>query len=102
MPVISHLAIRRAYSGFWPTSTNAAVGPLSDLKVSSSVGKAATTSGHQGRCVVGSLEARKAMKKGEFAGISNCESERGAAKFLRIGMLLDARDGFHAMRDGFF
>lgn len=79
-----------AYSGLCPTSTNAAVGPRSPLNVASSVGKAATTSGHQGFWVVGSLEAKKAMKKAaEFAGISSWEMVRGGVKVLRIGILVD-------------
>jgi len=78
-----------AYSNLWPTSTNAACGFFAPVKVASSVGRAATTSGHQGFCVWGSLEARKAMKKVLLVegGIGRSAGVWGRVKDWRIGMV---------------
>jgi len=80
---------RVKYSGLWPTSTNAACGFFVPVKVLSSVGRAATTSGHQGFCVCGSLEARKAMKKAlAEGGIARSPIFLGRVKGWRIGIVL--------------
>lgn len=81
--------IQRSYSGFCPTSTKAACGLLAPVKVDSSVGSAATTSGHHGLLVCGSLEARKAMKKASAAaGIARSPMAFGKAKSRMIGIVL--------------
>lgn len=77
------------YSGLWPTSTNAACGFFAPVKVLSRVGRAATTSGHQGFLVCGSLEARKATKKALVEdGIARSLMVLGRVKGWRTGMVL--------------
>jgi hypothetical protein len=58
------------------------------VKVDSSVGKAATTSGHHGLFVCGSFEARKAMKK-VFVPEGKAKSLRalGMVKSRKIGIV---------------
>jgi hypothetical protein len=82
---------RAKYSGLWPTSTKAACGFFAPVKVLSRVGRAATTSGHQGFFVEGSLEARNAMKKVLLVEAGNTRSliALGRAKFCWIGMVFD-------------
>jgi hypothetical protein len=76
------------YSGLWPTSTKAACGVFAPVKVLSRVGRAATTSGHQGFFVEGSLEARKATKKALVeAGMARSAAVLGRVKGWRIGMV---------------
>ena len=60
------------------------------VKVDSSVGSAATTSGHHGLLVCGSLDARKAMKNALVAELTaRSLAAFGRAKSRMIGILLD-------------
>ena len=81
---------QQTYSGLCPTSINAACGLLAPVKVASSVGRAATTSGHHGLPVCGSLEARKTTKKASSVedGNSRALVAFGRAKSRRIGIVL--------------
>lgn len=80
---------RDTYSGRWPTSTKATCGDETVEKAAFSRGIAATTSGHQGLLVFGSMEATKEIKNVEFesVGKSRASTSLGRVKDVMIGIL---------------
>lgn len=81
--------VETTYSGLCPHSTKAAWGESAPEKVAFKIGMAATTSGHHGLFVFGSLGARNAMKKVSAAdGKSRSPAAFGTTKSREIGILL--------------
>jgi hypothetical protein len=86
---IWHKIETAAYSALCPTSISATSGAVSAEKASFICGRVARTSGHHGCNVVGSVEAMKARKKGDFdpSGTLNSVADLGSEKLDSIGIV---------------